>query len=70
MHPRWINSEALSLGGHFAARAAGHETRLATVMASTPFPNPARMFALSVQAAMASAAQATRPPPAAALRGR
>ena len=70
MHPRWINSEALSLGGHFAARAAGHETRLATVMASTPFPNPARMFALSVQAAMASAAQATGPPSAAALRGR
>jgi pimeloyl-ACP methyl ester carboxylesterase len=41
----------LSLGGYFVARAAGHETRFATVMASTPFPDPAELFALSVRAA-------------------
>lgn len=41
----------LSLGGYFVARAASAETRLATVMASTPFPDPARLFALSVEAA-------------------
>jgi pimeloyl-ACP methyl ester carboxylesterase len=41
----------LSLGGYFATRAAAHEPRLAAVMASTPFPNPAEMFRLSVDAA-------------------
>jgi pimeloyl-ACP methyl ester carboxylesterase len=41
----------LSLGGYFVARAAGCETRLATVIASTPFPDPAHMFALSVRSA-------------------
>jgi esterase/lipase len=45
----------LSLGGYFVARAAGYETRLSTVIASTPFPNPAELFSLSVQAAMDSA---------------
>ncbi|WP_375472035.1 alpha/beta hydrolase family protein [uncultured Nostoc sp.] len=50
----------LSLGGYFVARAAGYETRLATVIASTPFPDPAQLFALSVQAALRdAAAQAT-----------
>jgi pimeloyl-ACP methyl ester carboxylesterase len=44
----------LSLGGYFVARAAGHETRVATVMASTPFPDPAQLFALSVRHAMAA----------------
>ena len=44
----------MSLGGYFVARAAGHEPRLATVIASTPFPNPNELFALSVQAAMAN----------------
>lgn len=44
----------LSLGGYFVARAAGHETRVATVMASTPFPDPADLFAKSVRHAMAS----------------
>lgn len=39
----------LSLGGYFACRAAGYETRLATVVASTPFPNPGRLFALSAR---------------------
>ena len=43
----------LSLGGYFVARAAGHETRLATVIASTPFPSPAELFRLSVEAALA-----------------
>jgi pimeloyl-ACP methyl ester carboxylesterase len=56
----------LSLGGYFVARAAGHETRFATVIASTPFPNPAEMFALSVQAAMTSG----KTPSASALRAR
>jgi len=46
----------LSLGGYFAARAAGHEKRLATVMASTPFPDPAQLFELSVKHALASGA--------------
>jgi hypothetical protein len=45
----------LSLGGYFLARAAGYETRLSTVIASTPFPNPAQLFALSVHAAMDAA---------------
>lgn len=44
----------LSLGGYFVARAAGHEKRVATVMASTPFPDPADLFAKSVQHAMAA----------------
>ncbi|MDM0025228.1 alpha/beta hydrolase family protein [Variovorax saccharolyticus] len=44
----------LSLGGYFVARAAGHETRVATVMASTPFPDPADLFAKSVRHAMAT----------------
>lgn len=42
----------LSLGGYFVARAAGHEKRLATVMASTPFPNPAELFEKSVRHAV------------------
>ncbi len=49
----------LSLGGYFVTRAAGHESRLATVMASTPFPDPAQMFALSVQAGLAAATAPT-----------
>ena len=43
----------LSLGGYFAARAAGAEPRFATVVASTPFPAPGELFAASVRAAMA-----------------
>lgn len=42
----------LSLGGYFATRAAQHEPRLATVIASTPFPEPGRLFEASVRAAM------------------
>lgn len=45
----------MSLGGYFVARAAGYEARLATVIASTPFPNPGELFALSVRAALADA---------------
>jgi pimeloyl-ACP methyl ester carboxylesterase len=41
----------LSLGGYFVTRAAGAEPRLATVIATTPFPEPGELFALSVQAA-------------------
>lgn len=61
----------LSLGGYFVARAAGApgaNERWATVMASTPFPSPAELFALSAQAA---AAEDTRGAPTpAALRAR
>lgn len=46
-----------SLGGYFVARAAGSETRLATVIASTPFPNPGQLFSLSVQAATTAGAK-------------
>jgi pimeloyl-ACP methyl ester carboxylesterase len=45
----------MSLGGYFVARAAGYDSRLATVIASTPFPNPNELFSLSVRAAVASA---------------
>jgi pimeloyl-ACP methyl ester carboxylesterase len=58
----------LSLGGYFVTRAAGYETRLATVIASTPFPNPAHMFSLSIHAATARAA--TQAPSTAAVRNR
>ena len=61
----------LSLGGYFVTRAAGYDTRFATVMASTPFPDPAQMFALSVQAGLAAAARPdATPPTAATLRSR
>lgn len=46
----------LSLGGYFVARAAGTDTRFATVMASTPFPNPAEMFAKAVRASQSAVA--------------
>jgi pimeloyl-ACP methyl ester carboxylesterase len=55
----------LSLGGYFVARAAGYESRLATVIASAPFPNPNELFALSVRAA---AADSHRPISTAAKR--
>ena len=58
----------LSLGGYFVARAAGHEPRLATVIASTPFPSPAKLFALSVQSAIEHASRDE--PSAAAKRAR
>jgi pimeloyl-ACP methyl ester carboxylesterase len=54
----------LSLGGYFVARAAGYLDCFATVIASTPFPSPAQMFALSVQAGLragiATTSSATR----------
>ena len=59
----------LSLGGYFAARAAGHDDRFATVMASTPFPCPADLFAQSVRAGQVAAAAGRQPTPA-ALRSR
>ena len=58
----------LSLGGYFVARAAGHETRLATVMASTPFPAPAQLFAMAVHAMEHT--ESAGPPSAAATRSR
>ena len=57
----------LSLGGYFVARAAGApglSEHFATVIASTPFPNPAELFALSAQAAVEANTQAA-PTPAA-----
>jgi pimeloyl-ACP methyl ester carboxylesterase len=57
----------LSLGGYFVARAAGApgaNERWATVIASTPFPSPAELFALSAHAAVAADQQAA-PTPAA-----
>ncbi|MGC1779165.1 MAG: alpha/beta fold hydrolase, partial [Xanthobacteraceae bacterium] len=56
----------LSLGGYFVARAAGYDARFATVLASTPFPNPAEMFALSARAAVNSTAM----PSSSAMRSR
>jgi esterase/lipase len=47
----------LSLGGYFVTRAAGHETRLAGVIASTPFPMPGKLFAHSVSAGLARMSQ-------------
>ncbi len=58
----------LSLGGYFVARAAGHDARLATVIASTPFPSPAQLFELSVAAAMKSGSGPAAAPTQAALR--
>lgn len=58
----------MSLGGYFVTRAAGHEPRLATVIASTPFPAPGQLFAASVRAAVASAG--THAPTASATRSR
>jgi pimeloyl-ACP methyl ester carboxylesterase len=58
----------LSLGGYFAARAAGRESRVATVMASTPFPDPAQLFGLAVRAMEHS--ESAEPPSAAATRSR
>jgi pimeloyl-ACP methyl ester carboxylesterase len=54
-----------SLGGYFATRAAGYESRLATVIASTPFPAPGELFAASVHAALAGGAAVTTPSSAA-----
>ena len=59
----------LSLGGYFVTRAAGHDDRFSTVMASTPFPSPADLFAQSVRAGQAAAATGRTPTPA-ALRSR
>lgn len=50
--PGRIAMIGMSLGGYFAARAAGYEKRFATVIASTPFPSPAQLFSLSAQSAM------------------
>ncbi|HYP86144.1 alpha/beta hydrolase family protein [Variovorax sp.] len=50
-----------SLGGYFATRAAGLEPRLATVIATTPFPAPGELFGASVRAALAGGAEAKAP---------
>jgi esterase/lipase len=43
----------MSLGGYFVTRAAGHEPRFATVIATTPFPEPGELFSLTAGAAVA-----------------
>jgi alpha-beta hydrolase superfamily lysophospholipase len=48
-----------SLGGYFATRAAGHEKRFATVMASTPLPRPGLAFAAAGKQMAADAAKAS-----------
>ncbi len=63
-----IGLVGLSLGGYFVARAAGHEPRVATVIASTPFPSPAELFALSVRAGQAEHAAAPHVPATAAAQ--
>lgn len=65
--PGRIGLIGLSLGGYFVARAAGHEHRLGTVIASTPFPSPAQLFKLSVEAAVKATEE---PVTQAALRSR
>jgi pimeloyl-ACP methyl ester carboxylesterase len=59
----------LSLGGYFVTRAAGHDDRFATVMASTPFPSPSDLFAQSVRVGQDAAAAGRTPTPA-AIRSR
>lgn len=58
-----------SLGGYFVTRAAGHEPRFATVIASTPFPAPGELFAASVRMAMTGGSEG-HTPSAAGLRSR
>ena len=58
----------LSLGGYFVTRAAGHESRFATVIASTPFPEPGKLFSASARAATNGGD--AREPSTAALRSR
>lgn len=53
------------MGGYFASRAAGYETRLATVMASTPLHDAGQLFARSV---LATAQQSSAALSAATLR--
>jgi len=65
--PGKIALMGLSLGGYFVTRAAGYENRLATVIASTPFPRPGEMFVAAVKAA-ANSAHVTPTP--AAMRSR
>ena len=57
--PGRIALVGLSLGGYFVARAAGYDSRFAAVVASTPFPNPAQLFSLSVGAALKNPHEAT-----------
>ncbi|MGE8186099.1 alpha/beta hydrolase [Pseudomonas sp. NPDC086278] len=59
VRPGRIALLGLSLGGYFACRVAGYETRLATVMASTPLRDAGELFARSVQAATAQHTAAT-----------
>lgn len=61
--PGRIALMGISLGGYFVTRAAGHETRLATVIASTPFPNPGQLFRLSVEEAIGWAETGHAVPP-------
>jgi len=57
--PGRIALMGLSLGGYFVTRAAGHEKRLAAVIATTPFPRPGELFAKAVESAAAARQPAT-----------
>lgn len=57
--PGRIALMGLSLGGYFVTRAAMVESRLATVIASTPFPNPGELFALAAKSASGDPQPAT-----------
>ncbi|WP_344162561.1 alpha/beta hydrolase [Kribbella yunnanensis] len=50
-----------SLGGYWATRAAGHEKRFATVIASTPFPRPVELVTASRALYRQMAASGRRP---------
>ena len=45
VEPRRLALLGMSLGGYFACRAAAHEPQLAAVIATTPLPRPAELFA-------------------------
>lgn len=59
----------LSFGGYFVTRAAQYEKRLATVIASTPFPRPIELLESSIRAQVESASRGFVPSTA-ALRSR
>lgn len=65
--PGQIALFGMSLGGYFVTRSAS-DSRLATVIASTPLPEPGQLFAQSVHSDQAAAARAQ--PSTAARRSR
>lgn len=66
--PGHIALIGLSLGGYFVTRAAGYDSRFATVIASTPFPEPGELFKASAR--VAADGSTVREESSAALRSR